>query len=67
MSPHATPASITGGLVEVSLYLDNTKVLQSLFDGAGPTHFRAASGTKNCCAALMARLTEVSPWLHDDD
>ena len=67
MSPHIILASVAGGLVEVSLYLDNTEVLQSLFDGAGLTRLRAVSGTKNCCAVLMARPTQVSPWLHDDD
>ena len=44
----------------------NTEVLQSLFDGAGLTRLRAVSGTKNCCSVLMARPTQVSPWLHDD-
>ena len=67
MSPHIILASVAGGLVEVSLYFDNTEVLQSLFDGAGLTRLRAVSGTKNCCAVLMARPTQVSPWLHDDD
>ena len=67
VSPHTNPASIADGLVEVSLNLDNTEVLQSLFDGAGLTRLRAVSGTKNCCAVLMARPTEVSPWLHDGD
>ena len=69
MSPHIILASIAGGLVEVSLYLDNTEVLyldntevlQSLFDGAGLTRLRAVSGTKNCCAVLMAHPTQVSP------
>ena len=67
MSPHIILASIAGGLVEVFLYLDNTEVLQSLFDGAGLTRLRAVGGTKNCCAVLMARPTQVSPWLHDDN
>ena len=50
MSLHTILASIAGGLVEVSLNLDNTEVLQSLFDGAGLTRLRVVSGMKNCCA-----------------
>ena len=67
MCPYTLPASITCGLIEAPLDLDDAEVLLGFLDGDGLVGLRAVCGTEDCCAVLMARPTEVSHWLHDDD